>query len=368
MAEEAEEEAEEQDGAVAEGQQHIGEVDAPAADGVDHEVAAAADGVGQVGADEIAAEGAGRADHDVAAGAGDAEVADGAEVGGEPEDDGVAAALDAEGEHGGEEGAADHVGGEDLEGCRAVAGGCFGFEGAGEEGGLGDVAANVDHEEGRQEADEEDGAPGDVGRQGGEDGSGDGGGGEPADGEGALDAADGLAAVLRADDLAHEDGAGGPFAAEAQALEGAEDQKLIVGLGEAAETGEDRVPDYGALEHADPAVAVGQGAGDPAADGGGDEGGGADDAALVGADVERQREGGDEEGKQLHIHGVERPAAEAAPEGAAFAGGEFFVPGEHQRGANMRARASCSVRKACSGCCCTRARERANSMAPKGRP
>jgi hypothetical protein len=69
----------------------------------------------------------------------------------------------------------------------------------------------------------------------------------------------------------HQHGAGSPLAAEAQALQGLEPEQLIEVLGEAAEECEERVPEDGYLEDADATETVGEGAGNPAAEGRYDE-------------------------------------------------------------------------------------------------
>src|SRR3546814_17279919 len=67
----------------------------------------------------------------------------------------------------------------------------------------------------------------------------------PADRPARLHGADGTAAVFGTDRLAHQHGAGGPFAAEAETQQGTGDEQLLVILREGAEPGEERKPQDG---------------------------------------------------------------------------------------------------------------------------
>jgi hypothetical protein len=55
--------------------------------------------------------------------------------------------------------------------------------------------------------------------------------------------------MLGADDLAHQNRARRPFAAEAEALQAAHDQQLAEQVRQPARGGEERVPHYGNLQH-----------------------------------------------------------------------------------------------------------------------
>ena len=76
-----------------------------------------------------------------------------------------------------------------------------------------------------------------------------------------------LAAMLRPDHLGHQHRAGGPFAPEADALNGLEDQQLRIALREGAGEGGESKPQNGNLQSFDPPVAIRQRASDPPAEG-----------------------------------------------------------------------------------------------------
>ena len=256
-------------------------------------------------------------------------MADGPQEGRQPGDDGVAAALDAQSQSRGEDGRAQQRRLEDRQRVVADAGRLVGAPGCYEQLRLLDEAADVQHQQRRGEPDPEDRAPGiGVGQHGEEQGR-EQGGAAPADGIAALDRADRLAAMGRPDDLAHQHGAGSPFAAEAQALQAAHDQQLVEAVGEAAQKGEERVPQHGELHHLDAAEPVAQHAADPAADRRGDEGGGAEQPGLDLADAPGRDQGRDQEAEHLHVHGIERPAAEAAPERPFLPARQLAVPCDH---------------------------------------
>src|SRR5271168_4475507 len=69
---------------------------------------------------------------------------------------------------------------------------------------------------------------------------------------------DAAPAVFVADHLAHQNRARRPFAAKAEAMQRAQDEKLLEILREGAQEGEDRVPDDGDLQHLDSAVTIGE--------------------------------------------------------------------------------------------------------------
>src|SRR6478672_10183373 len=77
-----------------------------------------------------------------------------------------------------------------------------------------------------------------------------------ADGRAGLHEADAAAAILVADDLTHQYRAGGPFTTEAEPMQAAQDEQLLEVLREAAQEGEDRIPQYRDLQHAHAAEAV----------------------------------------------------------------------------------------------------------------
>jgi len=70
----------------------------------------------------------------------------------------------------------------------------------------------------------------------------------------------------RRDHLAHQHRARRPFAAEAETLQAAGDEKLLERIGEAGEKGEDREPGDGDLQGSNPPQPIRQLVGDLAAD------------------------------------------------------------------------------------------------------
>ena len=98
---------------------------------------------------------------------------------------------------------------------------------------------------------------------------------------------------------------------------------------EAAQEGEHGVPDNGDLQYAHAAIAVRQRAGEPTAKGGDKKGDGAQDTGLTRGDVPEREQAGDDEGENLHVECIERPATEACSHGALLARGQIGEPGEH---------------------------------------
>jgi hypothetical protein len=189
------------------------------------------------------------------------------------------------------------------------------------------MLADIDGERGGGEADPEHGSPGEVGRQEAEEEDGEDGGQPPAERPSGLDGAYGSAAVTGADRLADEHGADGPLAAEAQALQSADDEELGEVLREAAEEGEEGEPDDGELQDADAAEAVGGETGGPSSDGGKQRGRGAEQAGLAFADVPEQDKRRQDEAVDHDVEAVEHPAGEGGGEGVAFAGIQVGQPG-----------------------------------------
>ena len=138
--------------------------------------------------------------------------------------------------------------------------------------------------------------------------------------------ADGAAAIFGADGFADEDGADGPLAAEAEALQAADDEELIEGVGEAAEEGEEGEPEDGEAEDADASEAVGGEAGEPAADRGEQQRGGAEQAGLAFADVPEQHQRREHEAVDHDVDAIEHPAGEGGDEGGALFGVEMEEP------------------------------------------
>ena len=153
--------------------------------------------------------------------------------------------------------------------------------------------------------------------------------GAPAHRPAALHETDGAAAIFVADDFAHQHRAGRPFGAEAEALQRARHEQLLEILREAAQEGEDRVPQHGDLQHPDPAVAVAQRAGEPAAEGRDHQRDGAEHPRLAARDVPGRQQRRNHKAVDLHVERIERPAAEAARHGAPLTGRELLHPLEH---------------------------------------
>src|SRR5258705_11942720 len=141
-----------------------------------------------------------------------------------------------------------------------------------------------------------------------------------------LHAANRFAAMLRAYHFTHQDGARGPFAAEAKSHQGAEDEKLRVTLRKTAQKRKEGEPDDGDLQCAHAPETVGKGSCEPAAKGRGKQCHGADQPGIRIGDCEGNNDRRDREAKNLDIHGIEHPAAETCPECAFFIRFEFRVP------------------------------------------
>src|SRR5262249_35767778 len=100
----------------------------------------------------------------------------------------------------------------------------------------------IQHKQGGQDANPEQRPPRDRFGQNGEKASVDECGQTRADGRTGLHEADAPAAILVADDLAHQYRAGGPLATEPEPVQAAQDEQLLEVLREAAQEGEDRIP------------------------------------------------------------------------------------------------------------------------------
>ena len=134
-----------------------------------------------------------------------------------------------------------------------------------EDFGLLDVTADPEDQTCRQQADREQNAPGDrLGQKRVERGV-DERRGAPADRPTGLHDADAAAAVFVADHLAHQHGAGSPFAAEAEPVQCPQYEELLEILREGAKEREYRIPQDRDLQHPHPAEPVGQRAGEPPA-------------------------------------------------------------------------------------------------------
>jgi hypothetical protein len=118
------------------------------------------------------------------------------------------------------------------------------------------------------------------------------------------------------------------FAAEAEAHQRAGNQQLFIVLRQSAQEGEEGEPEDGQLQRAHPADAVRQDPGHPAAGGGGQQRGGADEAGVRTGDAPGGDQRGNHKAQELRVHGVQRVADLAAPERAAFVGGDVAIPGK----------------------------------------
>jgi hypothetical protein len=153
--------------------------------------------------------------------------------------------------------------------------------------------------------------------------------GTPADGPAALHEANRAAAIFVADHLAHQHRARRPFGAKAEALQGAQREQLLEVLGEAAEEGEHRVPQHGDLQHADPPVAIAQGAGEPAAEGRDHQRDRAEQARLAARDLPGRKQSRNDKAVDLDVERIERPAAETPGHGPPLSRSEIPHPLEH---------------------------------------
>jgi hypothetical protein len=155
------------------------------------------------------------------------------------------------------------------------------------------------------------------------------GGGTPAHGPGALHRSHRLAAMLGPDRLADQHRTRGPFAAEAEALKAAHDEELPEILGQARECREDGEPENGDLQQPDPADPIRQHAGDPAAECRDDQRAGCQQPSLGFVDIPNRDQRRNDEAVDLHVEGIEPPAAETCPEGPPLAGAQLAIPLEH---------------------------------------
>jgi hypothetical protein len=81
-----------------------------------------------------------------------------------------------------------------------------------------------------------------------------------------LNDADGPSAILRADDLAHQNGSSRPFSPEAETLQTPAQQQLVEAVRKAAEERKNGEPKDGDLEHPHAAKSIAQYAGEPTAE------------------------------------------------------------------------------------------------------
>ena len=188
------------------------------------------------------------------------------QIGRQPAEDGVVAAERGRGEQAGRRRHPEQRPFEDLAGTDPDVGLFLQASRLPKDFGFLQMTAEEQDSDGRQQAEPEHGPPGDVLRQDGEDDGEQEGGGAIAHRPAALHGADGAAAIFLADHLAHQGGARGPFASEAEALEAARDHQLAEGMGETRKRREDREPEDGDLQDFLAADPVGQEAGDDAAE------------------------------------------------------------------------------------------------------
>jgi hypothetical protein len=111
-----------------------------------------------------------------------------------------------------------------------------------------------------------------------------------------------------------------PFTAEAETHQCAKNEKLCVVLREAAQKRENGEPRDGNLQRAHASKTIGKRASEPSAEGGSEQCHGADQAGIRIGDCEGGNDRRDHEAKNLHIHGIEHPAAETRPECAPLTG------------------------------------------------
>ena len=183
-------------------------------------------------ADDVAEKGTKDIDAQIAAGAEDRQVANRLEIRRQPGQRDVVASEAASGEERGEECPAAKRRAEDLDEPQpsVLRRGCLHRR---EDLRLLHVALNPPHQQRRNQPQHEEISPRDLGAGHAEDDREQQHGGAIADRPAALHAADRSAANALVDDLAHQHGAGGPFAAEAEALHAAREQQLVVRLREA---------------------------------------------------------------------------------------------------------------------------------------
>lgn len=177
------------------------------------------------------------------------------------------------------------------------------------------AAPHPHHEQRGQRAGPEHHAPGQVAIDQREDRRVDDHGQGPAHGPGALHRAERAAPVLGAGVLGDQDRADRPLAAEAQALEGAEDQQRLVVGGETAGHGEHRVGDDGQQQRLDPADAVREDAREGAADRRDDQRHGGQQPGLTAVQTEVRGQRHHRQRQREVVVRIQGIAAESAAEG-----------------------------------------------------
>ncbi|MCY1228387.1 hypothetical protein D9M72_406990 [compost metagenome] len=291
-----------------------------------HEATPAPQAVGQPGAGQVAGEGPGNQHHQVAAGVEHGEIALHLEVGGQPGRHRIVGTLHAGRQQACQHRHAQHAGLEDQHEVIAL-------PGAGQLGpgflvhlGLGDIAADIQDKDRRQHAGPEQHAPCVLLLEHGIDRPECNRRQAPADGPAALHQSDRLAAVAGPDHLGDQQGTDRPFAAKAQALQHAGQEQLLGGLGEAAQERKETEPEHGQLQDPHATIFVGQDAGQPAADGRADERARRDVARLGLGHAPHQDEGGDHEGVDHVVEGIDPIADEGGKERLALRLVCFFKP------------------------------------------
>jgi hypothetical protein len=119
---------------------------------------------------------------------------------------------------------------------------------------------------------------------------------------------------LRADGLAHQHRARGPFAAEPETEQGTGDQQLIKILHKRAEQRERREPKYRQLQCFDAADPIGEIAAEPAPDRRSQQRHGTGQTRRAGIDLPQRDDGADHQRIDHEIHAIQRPARGAGPE------------------------------------------------------
>jgi uncharacterized membrane protein YeaQ/YmgE (transglycosylase-associated protein family) len=140
----------------------------------------------------------------------------------------------------------------------------------------------------------------------------------------------GAAAMIGTDDLGHQHRAAGPLGAEAESLDCLECDKLMIAGGEGGGEGRQRKGRNRDLQRIDTAEAIAERAAEPTAEGAEEQRDRSEQAGIRLADAERRDQGRDREAEHLHVERIQRPAAEAGPEGSPLQRMRVRVPVRHR--------------------------------------
>src|SRR5450631_3994825 len=189
-----------------------------------------------------------------------------------------------------------------------------------------DLAANVNNEQSRQNADPEHNSPGECMRKPREENGKQDDAEAPANRPPRLNSTDGTAAKATADAFAHQRSADRPLPTEPQALQSSNHQELLEILGKAAEKGKESKPEDSQLQHPNPSRPISQNPCQPATQRREQQSSRTQQSSLPLGNVPLRQQSRKHQAIDHHVHAIEHPAPESSDKGATFRGRQLPNP------------------------------------------